>query len=196
MILEGSDVPFVVQIPGFNGYLTVRYNTFLNEWRERIVFNYKVNDIAKVYVEYPNNRDESFIAISSGNNKFELANIDGTKVNEPFDTIMLKEYISKCKFIGFESYISNEFMAHKLDSLLKEPILSKFTIENKTGEKQTLKTYYRQNINGSCDDNGKLYDFDIDNLYGIINTDKDVVLLQFYIIDPISFKKSDFLIKY
>ncbi len=194
MIMEGSDLPFVMRIPGFNGFLTVRYNTEINEWREKQIFNYDVNDIAKVIVEYPNAREESFIAHSKGANVFNLTNLDGSAVNFKFDTLMVKEYISRCKFVGFEAYIMDELQKPKLDSLNTQPMVSKFSVENRKGDVQTVRTYFRQNINKAVDDNGKLYDWDIDRLYGIIN-DKEVVLLQYYIIDPLTYRKSDFAVK-
>ncbi len=194
MIMEGSDLPFVMRIPGFNGFLTVRYATEINEWREKQIFNYDPNDMAKITVEYPALPQESFVAISKGNNVFDLTNIDGSAVGFDFDPLLVKEYFSRCKFIGFEAYIMDELQDSKRDSLNKEPLLSKYSIENRAGEVQSVRTYYRQNINKLLDDDGNLYQFDIDRIYGIIN-DKEVVLLQFYIIDPISFTKSQFALK-
>ena len=48
MYLEGSSVPFIMCIPGFNGYLTTRY--FINEtdWRSKTIFNYNPQMIEKV----------------------------------------------------------------------------------------------------------------------------------------------------
>lgn len=193
MILEGSDVPFILRIPGFNGFLNVRYNTEINEWREKIIFNYQFQEIAKVKVEYPGNNNESFIAISNGDNTFNLTEINGKPVGFRFDTIKVKEFISSCKFIGFEAYIMDSLQQFKRDSLNKQPILSKYTIEDFKGKKKIFKTHYRQNINKYMDDDGKLYDWDIDRLYGVID-DKEVVLLQYYIIDPITVGKSEFAI--
>jgi len=185
MIMEGSDVPFIIYIPGFNGYLTVRYNTELNEWRERHVFNYQIQEIAKISIEYRELKEESFIVIADENNNYRLTDIDGNNVDFEYNALMLKEFVARCKFVGFEAYIMDELQQHKMDSLSKEPMIGKYTIEDKKGNKRTLKTYYRQNINNFKDDDGIPYDHDIDRLYGIID-DKEVVLLQFYIIDPIS----------
>lgn len=194
MILEGSSVPFILKIPGFNGFLSVRYCTELNEWRERQIFNYQIQDIAKASALYPAEPEESFIAISKGNNQYDLVNADGSKLNIAFDTLKVKEYLSRCKFIGFEAYIMDSLQKPKRDSLMQQPVIAKFSVENRKGEIQFFKTYRRQNINNMVNDDGDLYDFDIERLYGIIN-DKDVVILQYYIVDPVSFKKSDFLIR-
>lgn len=192
MILEGSDKPFVIRIPGFNGFLNVRYNADFKEWREKIIFNFAVQEIAKVFVEYPNSPDESFIAVSEGNNKFNLLNIDASKVSFRFDTLKVKQYISSCKFVGFEAFLLDSIQKTKYDSLSQKPFVAKYTIEDIKGDKKSFKTYLRQNINKLLDDDGNLYEFDIDYLYGILDS-KEVVLVQYYIIDPISVGKSHFV---
>lgn len=192
MIMEGSDQPFIVRIPGFNGFLNVRYNTNPNEWKEKLIFNYKVQDIAKVTVEYSNSPDESFIAISKGNNEFDLKEINGSKVKFDFDTIKVKTYISSCKLIGFDAYISDSLQQEKYDSLSVLPFVAKYTIEDIHGNTKSFKTYLRQNITKLLDDEGNLYEWDIDYLYGILD-DKTVVLLQYYVIDPISTGKYEFI---
>ena len=189
MILENSDKPFILSRPGFTGYLTVHYLPELSEWRERIAFNYNIDDIAKVYVEYPD-KDESFIAERLGENSYNLKNIDGSSINEPFDTLRVKEFVSRIKFVGFETYILDSLQSEKRDSLQKTQMMASFTIEDKTGAKSRLLTYRHPNTTGLFDPQGNLFEYDIDNLYGIING--EVVILQYPIIDPITFYKSDF----
>ena len=189
MILENSDRPFVLSRPGFTGYLTVHYQPELSEWRERIAFNYNVEDIARVYVEYPD-KDESFIAERLGENSYNLKNIDGSSINEPFDTLRVKEFVSRIKFVGFETFILDSLQAEKRDSLQKTEMMASFTIEDKTGAKSKLLTYRRPNTTGLFDPEGNIFEYDIDNLYGIING--EVVILQYPFIDPITVYKSDF----
>ena len=52
MMLENSSVPFVTQIPGFNGYLTPRYSVKEKEWKENSVFKVPLNELASVDVSY------------------------------------------------------------------------------------------------------------------------------------------------
>ena len=190
MILENSDLPFILSRPGFTGYLPVHYLPELSEWRERIAFNYNIDDIAKVYVEYPNS-DESFIAERLGENNYNLKNIDGSSIDVPFDTLRVKEFVSRIKFVGFETYILDSLQAEKRDSLQNTEMMASFTIEDKSGAKNKLVTYRRPNTTGLFDPEGNLFEYDVDNLYGIINGN-EVVILQYPIIDPITFYKSDF----
>lgn len=190
MILENSDRPFILSRPGFTGYLTVHYLPELSEWRERIAFNYNIEDIAKVYVEYPD-KSESFIAERLGENNYNLKNIDGSNVVVPFDTLRVKEFVSRIKFVGFETFILDSLQAQKRDSLQKTEMLASFTIEDKAGAKSRLVIYRRPNTTGLFDPQGNIFEYDVDNLYGILNNG-EVVILQYPIIDPITFYKSDF----
>lgn len=191
MIMEGSDIPFIMRIPGFNGYLTIRYIPSIDEWKERDVFNYKFNEITKISVEYPHLQDESFIINSYGNNKFDITNIDGTKVNFDFDTIAVKEYISKSKYMGFEAFIIDTLQQFKIDSLKQYPPRMTIQITDTNNKVRKLASYRRQNLAKYLDDDGKLYEWDIDRLYGIID-DKEIVILQYYVLDQISAVKYDF----
>jgi hypothetical protein len=192
MILEGSKSPFVMHIPGFLGFLSIRYTPLIAEWRERVIFRYSPNEIKQIKVNYPENQDNSFIIDYNNNKDFNIATINGKKVNFEIDTLKMKEYLAMIKFVGFEAYIDENLQKQKIDSLISQPILVQFDITDKNGITNTLKTYRRQNITQQYDDQGNPYEWDIDNLYGIINNDTEAVILQYYIIDPISFILSDF----
>ena len=52
MILENSSEPYVVSIPGFNGYLSSRFSCEENDWKDKIIFNYDKNEIESVHLNY------------------------------------------------------------------------------------------------------------------------------------------------
>ncbi len=186
MIMENSELPFVTHIPGFTGYLTVRYLPDLKEWRDKTIFNYNFNDIARVKIEYSKNPEEGFIIEKNKNNRYELKNIDNQVVGFNVDSLKIKDYIGRIKYLSFEAFIKDELQKHKLDSLKQEPILARYEVEDNNGETTSFTTYLHQNTAGSLDDEGNLYEWDIDRVYGIVNNDTEVVFLQFYNLDPIS----------
>lgn len=191
MILEGSDVPFVVSIPGFSGFLTIRYNTEINEWREKIIFNYKIEDIFQVKMLYPDQPENSFIAVRNSATNYDLLNYDGSPVNFKFDTLKVKDYISRAKFFGFEAFILDSLQQFKRDSLLTQPMVFEMSIVDVNKNKKSFKAFYRQNLDKLLDDNGELYPFDIDRMYAVVD-DKEVVLIQFYVVDQYTIKKDYF----
>src|SRR6185295_9205473 len=48
MFLENSSVPFVLFIPGFDGYLTTRYILDEEEWKEHLILDLSIENIASV----------------------------------------------------------------------------------------------------------------------------------------------------
>lgn len=191
MILEGSDVPFLVSIPGFSGFLTVRYNTELNEWKEKIIFKYNIEDIAKVKLYYPHDPENSFIAVRESAVNYKLLNYDETPVKFTFDTLKVKEFISRAKFLGFEAYIIDSLQKQKRDSLINQPVVFEMSVQDQNNKTKSFKAYYRQNIDKLLDDQGNLYPFDIDRMYAIIDN-SEVVLIQFYVVDQFTVKKDYF----
>lgn len=51
--MAGSDLPFAVYIQGFNGYLTTRFFTEENLWRDRTIFGLAPKDIKAVEMALP-----------------------------------------------------------------------------------------------------------------------------------------------
>lgn len=192
MIIEDSDLPFIVSRPGFVGYLTVHYLPEINEWRERIAFRYHVEQMKKVSVEYPDN-NYSFCAERLGENSYKLRNIDNSDVNFNYDEQRVKEFFGRIKFIGFETYLLDSIQDFKRDSLQHTEMLASFKIEDVDGNINQFTTYRRPNISGLMQSDSTPYPYDPDNLYGILNG-KDVVIMQYPTIDPITFNKYDFKI--
>ncbi|MBI5219662.1 MAG: DUF4340 domain-containing protein [Bacteroidia bacterium] len=184
MLLEGSSVPFIMDIPGFTGYLSTRYTTDMVEWRERNVFRYKFSDIASVTAETPGAPSQSFKAISYGNNKFGIYSVAEKKDVPVFDTLALKKYIAYFKNLNFESYIT-DISAERKDSVLKSLPITIITVEDRAGNKKTIKMFYRPNYKKLVDGRGNLYQYDPDRMFSFINSDKDMILIQYFVFDPV-----------
>ena len=52
MLMDGASTPYVVQVPGFVGYITPRYTTRLSDWRDRTIFNIAPEEIKSVSMQY------------------------------------------------------------------------------------------------------------------------------------------------
>ena len=50
MYLEGSSVPFIMQIPGFNGFLSTRYYANEQEWRDKALLHCDPQQITHVLI--------------------------------------------------------------------------------------------------------------------------------------------------
>ncbi len=60
MMMEGADKPYVIHVPSMRGSVRVQYRLEEDEWRSRMIFEEKVDQIQSIAVEYPQNKSESF----------------------------------------------------------------------------------------------------------------------------------------
>lgn len=190
MLIEGSSDAFEVYLPGFNGYLTTRYNTSVKEWRNKQALSYKPDEIKNLEIKYPKKPEESFQIINNkGLNNYTLKSINNDEELTNFDTLAVKQLINSFRKVGFEYYLEDEYQKHHLDSLKKEDPLIVFNITDKNGKSSKLSCYKRKNIKKQLDDEGNPYKFDIERLYGV--KDGEVFVMQYYILDPLSVELSE-----
>lgn len=180
MYLEGSSEPFVIEIPGFNGYLTTRFNTSLKEWRSRMIYSYQFDEIKSLNVDFPSKPESSYKIENLGANNFKLVDVNGNMVAN-FDTVAVKTQLGRFKKVGFEFLVEEE-LSHKLDSINKIDPSYSFTIEDQFGHVKELKCYPRPNVSKMTDEEGVLLPTDIERLYGVI--DNDLIVMQYFLIDP------------
>lgn len=190
MLLEKSSKPFIMHIPGFSGYLSTRY--FINEalWRSPAIFRYKFNEISSVTVENPSAPEKSFKVFNYGDNKFGLQFLL-KNINIPdFDTLAVKRYISYFKRINYDAIVTN-IDEHKRDSVLSSQPMYIITVEDTEGEKKCVKTFLRAG-GGLLDNDGTPYEYDVDRMYAFINNDKDMVIIQYFVFDPLFMEINNF----
>ncbi len=194
MLIEGSSVPFIMHIPGFSGYLSTRYFVEEGLWRSMQIFNYQYKDIVSILVEIPLAPSKSFKIINNGDNNFALESVYQQKMINDFDTIAVKKYIANYKNISYQALLNN-FDQNKKDSIISTQPYYIFTVEDKNGIKQTIKTYKMPSFDDMLlDGEGNKLDFDPDQMYGYIN-DEDFVSVQYYVFDNLIKEIDNFLKK-
>lgn len=188
MLMEGSEVPYITYIPGFNGYLTTRYSPFEMDWRDHQVYNYKYRDIRSVTLLFPETPEKAFKAVKTGQKTFDL--FAGLKPYGPldarvpvYDTLKLMDLFSGFQDIRFESLIM-DMEPQKKDSLLKATPFHILTLETTDGKVRTLKTFHMRGAPDATDLEGKPVLWDRDRMYALIDN-KDLVIIQFYVFDPL-----------
>jgi hypothetical protein len=60
-LMEGSNQPYVMELPAFEGSLRGRFVVDKELWRDKTVFKALPNQIKKISVSYPKKKEESFI---------------------------------------------------------------------------------------------------------------------------------------
>lgn len=174
-----STEPFIMEIKGFNGYLTTRFSPDVREWREKNAFQYYVPDIRSITVQHADNPESSFIVTQSANMKYGLQSIDGKPL--PFDTAQVRQYISYYIRLGFVEF-QNDYS--KKDSVLASPAAHTITVQDATGKKNLVKLYHRPGSGvvgtGSVPGAGES-PYDVDNMYATVNDGQDFVMVQYFV---------------
>lgn len=188
MLMDGAEEPYVVQIPGFTGFLTPRYQPDETFWRDRSVFHYPAQDIQSISVSYPLTPVNNFKVGWDGQDTSSLSvtlppemHFEGKK---PV-TGKARSYLDFYSNVFGEAYLNGE---PDLDSMLAHvPMKSEITIQPKSGPAEKIQLFYFPlNRRSKNLDNESLdfeNDWDADRYYAVVHGGKDTMLVQRRIFD-------------
>lgn len=192
MMLEKSSVPFVMEIPGFNGYLSPRFSTNLQDWKDKMVFSSSMDDIQSIRIEYSQAPEKSFV-IAKDKSGYTVSSLQGKTVST-IDTIGLNSYLSFFQKLGFENW-DKEFSSNQRDSLLNSPPFASVSLTSIAGETRTA-SLYRKQVNkfsiAQMDEKGNPLIYDRDRLYAFINNNGELVVIQYFVFGKILKQLDDF----
>jgi hypothetical protein len=179
MLMEGGKSPFIVNVPGFEGFVSAAF--FLNEaeWRSRAVFSFNPGDIKSVYVKYSVQPDSSFTLVKNAENIFEL--ISGNKPSENLNPEIANYYLKQYNLLNSESLLLNN---DKRDSLLATEPVCAITVIDNSGKATDLKIYYRpvtERTKMQFSYENKPMQFDMDKFYGIYGNNQSFAIIQNFV---------------
>lgn len=184
MLMDGSEDPYIVHIPGFRGFVASRYSAIEADWRDHAIFNSKLPDIKKVSLRFPDMPQNSFSINNSNNRNFVLTALMDNSVVKDFDTLKVIQYLGGFYNINFEALI-NEMDQKKVDSILVSPPSVVITVEDKSGKQYILKAWRRKAAEGERDLEDKPVIWDRDRMYANIEGTHELVTIQFFVFDAI-----------
>lgn len=177
---ENSSMPFVMFIPGFNGFLSIRYFMEEDLWRDRTIFAFYPDKISSISVEYPRIPDSSFTIALSAKNEISLADSKGKNIPD-FDTLNAKRYITYYTNIQYEA-LKNDMRKSFIDSVLAKGPVHIIRLKDRKGKIHTVKTFSKpvENPDKVDDVTGKPVTEDLERMFALINDEKDIALIQYY----------------
>jgi hypothetical protein len=187
MLKEGSDVPYIMHIPGFNGYLSTRYSPLEKDWRDHTVFASKYKDIKSVTLQFPETPQQSFRAEKTGDRSFMLLGTLGAadqlnaKISS-FDTLKVMDLFSSFQDVRFEAII-DQIDPKERDSIINSKPFHILTLETIDGQKNSIRTFHMKGAPDDMDDTGKPVLWDRDRMYALINNGQDLAMIQFFVFD-------------
>jgi hypothetical protein len=194
MLMDGAKRPYVVQIPGFEGYVTPRYSTDLADWRDRTVTDIAEADIRKVEVTYPEEPLNSFVLMQNEQGSIEMKADSSLTKGKPLNVRRAKVFTGFFKELYSEGYIMGDPGIDTVIAQTKK--LAVIDIEGANNKKQHIELFWmpinQRSKNMLAPHPGTPVDYDADRFYATINNFKDTIIVQSITFDKILRKAWEF----
>lgn len=183
-----SSAPFIMYIPGNYGYLSTRFFTEAQQWRNPIVFRYLPEEIKSIEVNYYESPASSF-SIKNVDGQFMMYDIGSDKalsVNQD----LLNEYVNRYGKIYYEM-IDLESSQEAIDSTVSSPPYFSIEVKDFLGGSNKIVAYHMPNFREIMDKTETPYPYDVDRMYGYLNNEL-FTYIQFATFDKITIPKKYF----
>lgn len=188
MLMEGSEQPYVTYVPNMRGYISPKYNTIEDNWRDHQVFEHRLEEIASIDMDFVKEDGESYRVENIDNLNVRLIDKSTNKELTNYDTLKLLTFVTSFEDIRFESLLNNELEQDFIDSVLNSTPVHRIRIVEKDGDTNEVITYHKKGFKYIYDEitEGPIVEpFDIDRLYASINDGQDFVLVQYFVFDKV-----------
>lgn len=187
--IEGSDVPYVVNIPGFRGLLTPKFSTSLEDWYSKTIFDYEPEEIEWISLVYHNEKNQNFRLLIK-DSTYMLH--PGNKINQQ----AAKSYFALYKFKNFEGYAPYLDQATKDSIKASQPFLT-ITVKPYEYSERELKLFKKGGLvsgRSLYDKKGDAIVEDVERYFAAYTGFDRLVTVQDYTIGKLLVKRDYFTI--
>ena len=183
-----SSVPFITEIPGFDGFLNTRFISDPKMWHSVKIFRYQPGDLAEIAVQFPDSAHLSY-KINQKDSLVQLTDLEGKSL--PANTQKLQDYLTRFSFVNFEQ-VDVDGTPEYQDSIKQTMPFFILSVKDKNGKLTTIKAFrmpnYKHVINNLT---GEEFPYDMDRFYGLID-DTLFTVMQYPTFDPITPERTYF----
>lgn len=144
VIKEKAELPYIVHIPGWEGYLSPRFFTNLEEWRERIMLRLNPDSIAEIKATFPDSVELSYVLRMSPDRNFTLFK-DDARTAVRVDTTYAKALFAGFKRYPVEAYDNQGVMRDSIVNMA--PHWHALQVTMRDGKTHSFKTYFKSQLN-------------------------------------------------
>lgn len=195
MILENSSMPFVVHVPGFQGYPGAVFTTNPKKWKSTNIFQTTIVELQSVELHYLSDINASF-RIEKKDRTLQISPLfKENELNTPANQTFLKQYAATFENLTYESIF--EGLALKLaDSVVSASRPYVTIVVTKTDGKKNRLDIYKKPVTAESpqiDNFGNPATYDLNRFYGVLNGNRtDILSVQSYVFKNILKSYSDF----
>ena len=186
ILKEGGDKVYIVYLHGFRGFISSRFSANPMDWRDHVVFQEPLSNIASVKLEVNKDPDNSFIINENGRYQYSMNLLNGQPVE--FDTLRVLNLLSSFKDVRFEAFLDDVDPTRR-DSVINSPFQKRLTLTTKDGKSRSVTTYgllpnadmfeYDQDVVKDPEFYDKL--LDVDHKYALLSEGNEFVLIQDFV---------------
>lgn len=179
MLKKDGEQPYAMDIPGFNGFLSSRFFTREDLWRDRTIFGTDNLNIRELTMEYGVVPQEGFRITQDENSSLAVFDDSGLPV-DPFNAQHTRFYLGSIRTLKFEgAIIPTDEVWPKRDSVLNSLPVFELAVTDHENRTTTLKAFHVPADPDTYEDSGELMRWNPDRFYAFIN-DERFVLIQAY----------------
>jgi len=175
-----STAPFLMGMSGFTGFLTPRFHTSLEDWRNSKLIG--IADLTSIvsYTVQNNALPKESFTIRHQESTFELLDGDGQVVSTP-DTAQVAGTLVPLKKLHYE-FFEDFFDAERRDSVMQSQPLYEVLIRLNDGTEQQVNFWKRKPPTARYDDEGSELPIDPDRMFSVVN-ETELVVVQRHLFD-------------
>jgi hypothetical protein len=146
MIMENSESPAVVYIPGWEGGLRARYWMRPVDWRSRTVLGFSFEEIQEITVQYPGQPGESF-HLTKNRGKITVKPLNTEANGQDNDLVgeAGEAYLMQFVNLGAEAILENQLLT---DSLSRREPFSIISVHTHDGEEHVIQLFPQNRLDG------------------------------------------------
>jgi len=183
-LMEDSEEPFIIYLPGLRGFVSPRFSTIEKYWRDLNVFRCPIENIRSVKIDVLDNPAYSY-EVHVKNGRFQqFISTDDHKPLENLDTLKVLNFLSGFRTLNFEAFL-NDMDKHTRDSVLSSRPFIIITLTDTSNNIKSITTFHKHNTLGLTDFKGRMLPYDHERLYALVNDGKDFVLIQYFTFDKV-----------
>ncbi|MBA3647555.1 MAG: DUF4340 domain-containing protein [Chitinophagales bacterium] len=178
MMMAGAKNPYVTAIPAFQGVVNTRYSTNTEEIRSGKIYDFDLNQILTVSVNYPELKDSSFAITVAGPDSFLITGNNGKPLtSESINKRAVRAYLQSYSFVNAEAFVND---LPKRDSILQSTPFCNITVTDRNYQPHSTVIYHmpRNSTSEQFDAKGNELLYDVDHFFATVNNGQDFVIIQ------------------
>lgn len=144
VIKEKAKVPYIVHIPGWEGYLSPRFFTSIEDWREKILIRLNPDSIYEIKGVFTDAPENDYVLRMPAQRSFELFKGDGRTL-VPVDTNAARFLFSGFKRFPVETYENKSVMRDSIVNMA--PSWHQVYVTERSGKKHSINIYFKSQLN-------------------------------------------------